>query len=505
MRPMRRLRIFAKGVALLAMTGRVATATAEEPLAAAPTVAPAAPAAPAAAPTAPAAAPAAPAAAVPAAPAPEPPPGPHEPLAGFAGERAFLRSAGNEVVLFPSLLLQVGGGFFPQADNLRNGFSLRRARVELAGWMGPMFYFDLAGDFAPGADPAAANGRVPTDAYVAFAPFDDLFIVQAGQFDAPFSFENRTLEAYTPFIERSLAVRTLAVPNNKDLGLMAHGTDAARTFTYSGGVFNGDGPGLRNADNRVDVIGRVSAAPLARTSVELLREASLGVSAWYGQHVSGRPFPTQTTPGGFVFFDPKWTMGQTMGQMAPVTLDLLENGQTVTLGGELNVPIGHQFGVRGEGFYKTQSLAESSVAADGTPTSAPLGRATLQAVGGYGEAWAWLLGDDRQLPRPGFELPTRLGRLAEPPAQHGVMVTARGEVVKEDLTSTQNLLADPNLGTTRLVSASLAVNYWYGRRVRASVDYSISFFSGKTENITAIIATTGTSEQELLLLLAMGL
>jgi hypothetical protein len=474
---MRRRRFFAKSLALLAMTARVAVASAEEQ-------APAAPEGVAAPPPAAAS---------------EPPPGPHDPLAGLAGERAFLRSPNNEIVLFPSLLLQVGGSFFPQQDNLRSGFSLRRARLELAGWMGSMFYFDVAGDFAPAGDPAIPGGHPPTDAYVAFAPADDLFIVQAGQFDAPFSFENRTLEAYTPFIERSLAVRTLAVPTNKDLGLMVHGTDAARMVYYSGGIFNGDGPGISNADNRVDVIGRVSVAPLARTSIELLREASLGGSAWYGQHVAGRAFPQQTTPGGFVFFDPTWMVGQT----APVTLDLREGGSTLTLGGELNLPLGHQFGLRAEGFFKQQDLAEDSVAADGSLQT--MGRAKLQALAGYGEAWVWLLGDDRLLPRPGFQLPTRLGRIGDPPVEHGVMVTARGELLKEDLTSSQNLLADPNLATTRVETAALAVNYWYGRRVRASVNYILTFFGGTTENVKATVATIGKSEQEILLLVAMGL
>ncbi len=467
--PVRR-RALAFLVATLALTGRVASAAEGA-------VAPLAPASP-----------------------PDPPPGPHDPLAGFAGERAFLRTPSNEIVLFPSVLLQVGGAFFPQQQyDLRSGFYLRRARVELAGWMGPMFYFDVAGDFAPDADPASTAAHPPTDAYVAFAPADDAFILQVGQFDAPFSLENRTLEAYTPFIERSLAVRTLAVPNNKDLGLMVHGTDAARTVYYSGGIFNGDGPGIHNADNQVDFIGRVTVAPLARSSIELLHDASLGVSAWYGQHVAGLPFTPQTTPGGFVFFDPTWMTGPT----GTTTLDLREDGSTLTLGGELSLPITHQVGLRVEGFFKKQNLGEDSVASDGTTST--LGRAKLQAIAGYAEAWLWLMGDDRQLPRPGYELPTRLGHLAEPSTEHGLMLTARGELLKEDLTSTQTQLADKNLATTRMVSASLAVNYWYGRRVRASVNYVLNLLSGTTENVTTTLATDGKSEQELLLLLAMGL
>jgi phosphate-selective porin len=434
--------------------------------------------------------------------APRPPgaatpvPGPNDPLAGLAGERAFVRSARNEVVLFPGFLLQVGGAFFPQ-DTLPSGFSLRRARLELSGWMGPMFYFDVAGDFVPVTLPVASGGRPPTDAYLAFAPLGDLVILQAGQFDTPFSLENRTRDPYLPFIERSLVVRTLAAPYNKDLGLMVHGTDDARLVYYSGGVFNGDGPVVSNADNRVDFIGRVSVAPLARTSMEWLHEASVGLSVWYGQHVAGQAFPTQTTPGGFVFFKPTWT-----SNLNP--LDLIDNGRTLTLGGEVNLPIGHRAGLRGEFVRKEQDLAEAIIPADASPPM-PVGRATLSALGGYGEAWFWLQGDDRQLPRPGFELPTRLGRVAEPSSEHAVMLTARGEFLQEDLTSTPTSNANPNDATTRLVTATLGLNYWYGRRVRASVNYLYTILSGTTENITMLKATNGSTEQEVLFMMAMGL
>jgi hypothetical protein len=428
----------------------------------------------------------------------EPRPGPHDPVAGLGGEHAFLRSPGNEIVLFPGFLLQVGGSFYPrQLDDLRSGFSLRRARLELAGWLGPMFYFDVAGDFVPPDGPPASGGRPPSDAYLAFAPEGDLFIVQAGQFDTPFSLENRTLDPYLPFVDRSLVVRTLAAPYNKDLGVMAHGTDDKRSIYYSGGVFNGDGPGVRNGDNRVDVIGRVSVAPLARTSIELLHEASLGASVWYGQRAGQQAFPSQATPGGFLFFEPSWPEGN-----PPVPFNLLESGSTLTLGGELNLPIGHQVGVRGEGVLKEQDLAEAVISTDGTPPMTR-GRAHLRGYGGYGEAWVWLVGDDRLLPRPGFELPKRLGRLVEPTAEHGFMVTARGEVLQEDLTSS-SMNANPNAATTRLMTATLGANYWYGRRVRATVNYAVTLLSGSTERVTNLRAVSKT-EQELLLLLAMGL
>jgi hypothetical protein len=120
------------------------------------------------------------------------------------------------------------------------------------------------------------------------------------------------------------------------------------------------------------------------------------------------------------------------------------------------------------------------------------------------DAWLWLVGDDRLLPRPGYELPRRLGKLGPATPEHGLMLAARGELLKEDLTSGQSVNADPNLATTRVVAATLGMNYWYGRRVRASVNYILTLFSGSTENIKAI-AANGKSEHEVLLLLSMGL
>jgi hypothetical protein len=259
---------------------------------------------------------------------------------------------------------------------------------------------------------------------------------------------------------------------------------------------------LTNADNNVDVIGRVSLSPFARTSLRLLHEASIGASAWYGNHNAGLAFPAQATPGGFVFFNPSWSAGQNvMG--SPTLLDLLQDGSTFTLGGEVSLPIGHQVGLRAEVVRKQQNLQEATVPADGMAPTLK-GAATLSAIGGYGEAWFWLLGDDRQLPRPGFELPSRLGRVLVPTADPAVMVTARAEVLQENLTSTQTINADPNVATTRVVTLTAGVNYWYGRRVRATVNYALTFFSGTTENIKMTEAA-GRSEQELMVLLSMGL
>ena len=108
----------------------------------------------------------------------------------------------------------------------KSGAFVRRARVELRGWLGRLFYFDVSGDFAP--EPVAGTDVAPsalpaTDNYLAFAPFGDRLIVQAGQFDVPFTLENRTSDAYTDFIERAMVARSLGAPRNKEVGVMVHG------------------------------------------------------------------------------------------------------------------------------------------------------------------------------------------------------------------------------------------------------------------------------------------
>ena len=135
----------------------------------------------------------------------------------------------------------------------------------------------------------------------------------------------------------------------------------------------------------------------------------MAASGWYGKHVLGPVAPVQATPGGMVFFEPHWTSGQT----APRSFELHEQGTVTAFGGELNLPIGDRFGLRGELVWKRQHLSEVDTS-QGLAT--PVGDATLDGIGGYGELWFWLLGNDGLLPAPGLELPLRIGRFRTPAA-----------------------------------------------------------------------------------------
>ncbi|HEY6476216.1 MAG TPA: porin [Polyangia bacterium] len=423
-----------------------------------------------------------------------------DPIGGFS-DGLYLQTRDGQIVLFPGGRVQVDGAVFPR-QNPKSGIYLRRARVELRGWLGPLFYFDVSGDFAPvapaGAD-VAPSALPASDDYLAFAPYGDQFILQAGQFDAPFTLENRTSDAYTDFIERAMTARTLGAPRNKEVGVMAHGLLADDRLYYSAGLFNGEGPGFRNLDNQSDTIGRIVFSPFA-TGGRAWRWFSIGGSAWYGNHVLGPEAPVQATPGGMVFLEPHWQSGQT----TPLGFELHEQGTATAFGGELNLPIGDRFGLRGEIVWKRQHLNEIDTTAG---LSAPVGDAVLDGIAGYGEIWCWLLGDGRLLPAPGQELPLRISsptRGQAPLLTEGLQLAIRGEVLKEDVTSDNLTLGDPSVSTTRVVSGTIGLNYWRGRFVRVSANYVINDFSGTSETIMALGAD-GKLEQELLVRFAMSL
>jgi hypothetical protein len=421
--------------------------------------------------------------------------------AGSSADGLSLRTPGDQIVLFPTGSLQVDGAFFPRQDP-KSGLFLRRARLGLAGWLGPWFYFDLGGDFAP-APPAGAEiapSALPAaDAYLAFAPAGDRLIIQAGQFDAPFTLENRTSDVATDFIERSMVARTLGAPRNKEVGVMAHGLIARDRVYYSAGLFDGEGPGFRNLDNQADAIGRIVFSPLA-ASAGLLRRFSIGGSGWVGDKVDGPAFPVQASPGGVVFLEPRWMSGQA----APLSLALREQGTIRAFGGELTLPIGSRFGLRGEVVWKRQQLAEADASLPAGAPAPPLGNAVLHGLAGYGEVWFWLVGDDQLLPAPGRELPRRRAQSEDPSLDGGLMLALRFEALKEDLDTDNPSLGDPGTATTRVVSGTAGLTYWRGRFVRLSANYMVDDWGGSSQTIQARLAA-GKLEQEFLLRFAANL
>jgi phosphate-selective porin len=440
---------------------------------------------------------------------PEPQPNALEPLAGFSDGTAFIRAPDNSFILFPNGRLQMDGYFFKSANTPpKDTFLLRRARLELAGWVGSFAFFSIGADFAVGS-PSPSNSPVvqtnlnTTDSFVAVAPWGDLAILQFGQFDAPFTLENRTSDKYFDFMERSVTVRAFGVPTNKEQGFMLHGTTPERHFYYSVGAFNGDGQNFRNVDGKFDVIGRAWIAPLSFGAPEAVRAITVGGSFWTGDRVNALVLPTQTTQAGFTILNPSWTW--TNGTTR-TPLELHQQGRLNAFALELNAPIAHKYGARIEYVWKHQGLAVADVTAPKTPVF--LGGADLRGWSMYGEAWWWLVGDDRIIGEPGMQMPTRFKKFGVTPPRNGLMLTARvdylNETVSEDSATAALALTSPVDGVTKVTALALGLNYWHSKRYRATANYVLNHFDGTTPYVTTL-RTKSANEQEFLFRLAIAL
>jgi Phosphate-selective porin O and P len=474
----------------------------------------AAPAAPADAPMAPAPAPAPAPVAAPVVMTPPPPPAApaEEPLAGFSNGTAFMRSPDNAFILFPNGRLQTDGYFYksdaPTAGVPRNTFLLKRARLELAGWVDNVVYFQIGADFATGAPatttlPAGQTNLNATDDFVALAPWGDAAILQFGQFDAPFTLENRTSDKYFDFLERSLTVRAFGIPSNKEQGLMLHGTNAARNYYYSASVLNGDGQNYKNVDNSFDVMGRAWIAPLSFLGAGPLHDITAGGSYWTGNRSFGEPLANQSTAGGFKILD------ASLPKLGTDSAEIHQQGRLQAWALEVNAPIDHKFGVRWELVHKNQPLS----AYDTTTSPAAIAAAMrLKGYSTYFEAWAWAMGDDTIVGEPGMQLPTRLKKFGVKTPQHGLMFAARLELLDEKLTADDkagviSTLKSPpaGLGETKLTSFTLGGTYWISKRFRLMGNWTLNHFDGDTSYITTGALKNAKNEQEFSFRMAIAL
>ncbi|HEX3851517.1 MAG TPA: porin, partial [Polyangiaceae bacterium] len=161
------------------------------------------------------------------------------PMAGWHNGVFYLRDTSDNFRLYLQGRAQIdfysyAGPGVADVASLKPTLLLRRIRPEIGGEFFHSWWFSIAGDFGvtkndngsgtnetsaatPGVAPTATSGKyasaqtptvsaAPTDVFLNYRAHP-LFNVQVGQFDAPFTMENRTSDKYIPFMERSLAVR----------------------------------------------------------------------------------------------------------------------------------------------------------------------------------------------------------------------------------------------------------------------------------------------------------
>ena len=389
---------------------------------------------------------------------------------------------------------------------LKDGFLLRRARLEMAGEFFRMWQWQVGAEFAPSsADNVAANTAstsckvdptsslltcstrqnpvdapsakpAPTDAFINFAP-SPWANVQVGQFFLPFTLENRISDNTMPFLERSMAVRNIGAPLQREIGAMFWGESPDRSVYYAAGVFNGDGPNRPNADSRYDFAARFLARPFA-TSVASATSPSKWTQIGASVHVGSRDatqvgydMPSLTTQEGFAFWKPTYT--DSFGRL----IHIIPSATQVAVAGDLYVPI-ENFDFTGELIYVDYNTRE---AVDGLQLS-PFTERTgaFKGYGYYAQVDYWILGDHEVTGYPSYQRPLHLDLKAAPkPAQHGLQALARFEQMHLTYGGASRGGAvdskTPN-GDIDVTALTLGVNYWATRHLRVSINYGYYLF-----------------------------
>jgi hypothetical protein len=419
------------------------------------------------------------------------------PLAGAHDGVFYLRDEADNWRLYLGLSLAIDGRAFlgpgVSAGSLKPTLMLRRVRPEISGELGKRWQFMLAADFgqtsldnplgtdqtsaAPvGVDPSASSGRYasaqtaavrggPTDVFVNYR-LDELVNLELGQFAAPFMLENRTRDAHTPFLERSLAVRVLGIPTHREIGLMVWGAPPDQFVHYEAGVFNGDGPNRLNVDDDVDAMGRVFLRPLASVS-GTLRGFQVGTSLHYGIRDAQDvlyDYPAMTTQGGFVFQSPVYAASNGWVHVIP-------SGRQAVWAAELFFPF-YRFDLTGEIVFVKNNTREALEGAYGQS----LRRGDLSGRSHYLELGWWPLGRRELTGVPGLQMPTQLDLTRPPPADSSsaVELLIRWEQLAAAYQSaSRSGEADANNmdGDIRVNVWCFGVNYWASRQVRLSMNY----------------------------------
>jgi phosphate-selective porin OprO and OprP len=185
-----------------------------------------------------------------------------------ASKKSFLVSAARQI--------QIAGytQFRYQAldeKGKKDGFDIRRARLDLTGNFTPYLSFRLMTDFA--------DKPKIMDAY-AEIKFNDYFNITLGQFRIPFSLENLTPVRKFELIDFSQAVDALVSrskdvignQNGRDIGIQLGGAlwkKGNNTFVeYRLGVFDGSGINVTDTANEAkDIAGRLIVNPVKGLSV----------------------------------------------------------------------------------------------------------------------------------------------------------------------------------------------------------------------------------------------
>jgi phosphate-selective porin len=434
------------------------------------------------------------------------------PLASYHGGAFYIRSPDDFFRLYimgrvhTDWIDQFGPGTsnVPAGSNINNGFYLRRARLELAGEFYQTWQWQVGAEFssstsvdnaaatqttptctanpATGALPCTNVGNavenptvkaIPTDVFVNFGP-SPWANLQVGQFYLPFTLENRISDNTTPFLERSIPVRDLGAPLQRDIGAMLWGESPDHVLYYTVALLNGDGPNRINADTRYEVAGRVVVRPFAASTTSPTKWAQIGFS---GRQSSADPtrvgydLPSLSTQDGFVFWKP--TYKDSFNRLIHIMPSTGQWG----LAGDVYLPI-ENFDFTGEFIYAEDNTRE---AVDGYQLSNFTERlGDLKGYGWYAQAAYWIVGDHDIIGYPSYGRPIHID-LKAPQRQHTQGLQALAKFEQLHLTYDGNARGGaldsktPN-GDIKVDALEFGLSYWATKHLRIGVNYVLNIF-----------------------------
>jgi phosphate-selective porin len=427
-------------------------------------------------------------------------------LAGRHGGVFFLRDKDDEFRLYFGGRAQIDSyNYFGPgvADTtLKSTIFLRRIRPELTGeFYRGMFQWMLAGDFGATANDnptagtetsAAGAGKAPTDTSGRYASAQtagiralatDVFInvkthglfqIQMGQYDAPFTMENRTSDKYLQFMERSLAIRAMGIPTNKEIGVMFWGETKDKLFFYSAGAFNGDGQGKLNPDNRADVMGRVFFHPLITSMKGALKDLQIGGSFRYGvrdNNYVNYDYAALTTQGNYTFWKPTYN-----GSSAGRPTHVIPSGKQTGIAFELRVPV-DMFDLTSEVVVIKNETRE---AVDGFQATNTERFGAMKGASYYVQLGFWPLGSRDINGAPGYENPTHIDfKKPDTKAVSALQLLVKFEqlMMEYDSASRSGVADAKNIdGKIKVNAFSLGANYWFSKHIRFTVNYVVNMF-----------------------------
>ncbi len=363
---------------------------------------------------------------------------------------------------------------------------IRRVRPEVTGEFLGHWRFMIAGDFGAtaidnaGAAPGSAADRTrfqaaATDAFINYraAP---IFNAMVGQMDAPFMIENRTSDKYLPFAERSLAVRAVGVPTNKELGAMFWGETESRLFYYSVGPYMGDGINRPNVDSRMDVFSRAFVHPLALANLPptaAIRDLQVGASFHYGNrdhkwvNYDYAPMTTQA----------QWTFWNSNYAGSGGLTHILPSGDQLGVAGEVRIPL-EQFDFTSELVYIRNQTRE---AVEGLQARETNRYGDIHGISYYAQVGYWPFGNRDINGVPGYGNPPRLDWSRADPVipNQALQLLAKWEQVSLAYRSASRfgVVDSKNVdGQIRVNALSLGANYWATRHVRLTLNYMLDMF-----------------------------